>query len=68
MNRIGKCLALGWLGFLDAMRPYMIPLYGSSAGVDDVIVQVRDDYYNPNYHGYNFMYLQIGKKLTIAIV
>jgi hypothetical protein len=56
MNRIGRCLAHGWLGFLEAMRPVMEAAYGSAAAVDNIIAQVRNDYFNPKYHGYNLMY------------
>jgi hypothetical protein len=56
MNRIGRCMAQGWLGFLEAMRPVMEPIYGSTAAVDNIIAQVRNDFANPNYHGYNLMY------------
>ena len=56
MNRIGRCLAQGWLGFLVAMRPVMEHIYGSVAAVDNIIAQVMNDYSNPNYHGYNLMY------------
>jgi len=48
-------MAQGWLGFLEAMKPVMIPLYGSAAAVDNIILQVQSDYSNPNYHGYNLM-------------
>ena len=56
MNRIGRCLANGWLGFLEAMKPVMERVYGSAAAVDNIIAQVRNDYSNTNYRGYNLMY------------
>jgi hypothetical protein len=49
-------MAQGWLGFLEAMKPVMEPVYGSAAMVDNIIAQVRNDYANPNYHGYNLVY------------
>jgi hypothetical protein len=49
-------MAQGWLGFLEAMKPVLTTVYGSAAAVDNVIGQVRADYTNPNYHGYNLVY------------
>jgi hypothetical protein len=49
-------MAQGWLGFLEAMKPVLIPVYGSAEDVDNVIAQVRHDYSRVNYHGYNLMY------------
>jgi len=31
-------------------------VYGTAAAVDDILTQIRNDYMNPNYHGYNLMY------------
>jgi hypothetical protein len=59
MNRIGRCVAQYWLGFLEAMRPVLEPIYGSMEAVENVINQVRADYANPNYRGYNNMYLLV---------
>jgi len=56
-NRIGRCMAQGWLGWLDAMKPVLESVYGSAANVDNIIAQIRNDYANPNYHGYNLMYV-----------
>jgi hypothetical protein len=64
-NRIGRCMAQGWLGFLEAMKPVLIPVYGSAEGVDNIIAQVRHDYSRIDYHGYNLMYGTCdGDKLT----
>jgi hypothetical protein len=49
-------MAHGWLGFLEAMRPILEGTYGGAAGANNVIAQIRADYANPNYHGYNLMY------------
>jgi hypothetical protein len=49
-------MALGWLGFLDAMKPVLTQVYETTAAVDNVIGQIRADYLNPNYHGYNLVY------------
>jgi hypothetical protein len=49
-------MAQGWLGWLDAMKPVLMGFYGTAAAVDDVLAQIRNDYMNPNYHGYNLMY------------
>jgi hypothetical protein len=49
-------MAQYWLGFLEAMKPVLDPVYGSREAVENVIDQVRNDFANPNYHGFNFMY------------
>ena len=49
-------MAQGWLGWLDAMKPILESVYGNAANADNIIAQVRNDYANTNYHGYNFMY------------
>jgi hypothetical protein len=38
------------------MKPVLESVYGSAENVDNIIAQIRNDYVNPNYHGYNFMY------------
>jgi len=48
-------MAHGWLGFLDAMKHFMEPVYGNAEAVDNMIERVRRSYANPNYHGYNLM-------------
>ena len=58
-------MAQGWLGFLEAMKPLMQPIYGSLENVDKIIAQVRNDYANPTYHGYNLMYDQSFGKLIV---
>ena len=55
LHQIGKCMAHGWLGFFDAMKHAMEPVYGSVKAVDDIIEEVKRDYVNPNYHEYNIM-------------
>ena len=57
LNRIGRCMAQGWLGWLEAMRPVLEGVYGTPANVDNIIQQVRADYSRPDYHGYNLMYI-----------
>jgi hypothetical protein len=61
-------MAQGWLGFLEAMKPVMESVYGSAADTDNIIAQVRNDYANPNYHGYNLMYRSPGMLLMVVIV
>ena len=56
MNHIGRRMACGWLGFLDAVKPLLVTIYGGVQNADDIISQVRRDYGNPNYHGYTLMY------------
>lgn len=56
-------MAQGWLGFLEAMRPVLVGAYGSVEAVHNFIAQVRTDYLNPNYHGYNLVYKLAGDKL-----
>ena len=55
-NRIGRCMAQGWLGWLEAMKPVLEGVYGTPANVDNIIQQVRADYSRPDYQGYNLMY------------
>jgi hypothetical protein len=50
-------MAQGWLGWLGAMKPVLESVYGSAENVDNIIAQIRNDYVNSNYHGYNFMYV-----------
>ena len=64
LNRVGRCMAQGWLGFLEALKPVMIPLYGNAAAVDNIIAQVRHDYSRPDYHGYNLMYVDSARWRT----
>jgi hypothetical protein len=60
-------MAQGWLGWLEAMKPVLEPVYGSAANVDNIIAQVRNDYANPNYHGYNLMYVVfVDGSLTVS--
>jgi hypothetical protein len=59
-------MARGWLGFLEAMKPVLTQVYGSIAVVENVIAQVRTDYMNPNYHGYNLVYESVGDVLMTA--
>jgi hypothetical protein len=66
LKRIGLAMAEGWLGFLEAMKPVLPQVYGSIAAVDDMIGQVRTDYTNPNYHGYNLVYESVGDVLMTA--
>jgi hypothetical protein len=70
LNRIGRCMAQGWLGWLDAMKPVLQHVYGSPENADNIIAQVRNDYANPNYHGYNLMYVssvEITNKIVIVL-
>jgi hypothetical protein len=61
-------MAQGWLGFLEAMKPVMESVYGSATDTDNIIAQIRNDYANPNYHGYNLMYRSAGMLLIVVIV
>jgi len=61
-------MAQGWLGWLDAMKSVLESVYGSATNVDNIITQVRNDYVNPNYHGYNLMYASVSGSLTTVIV
>jgi hypothetical protein len=57
-------MAQGWLGWLGAMKPVLESVYGSAENVDNITAQIRNDYVNPNYHGYNFMYVGLSGSLT----
>jgi hypothetical protein len=66
-NRIGRCIAQGWIGFLEAMTPILEAIYGSKEAVDNIIAQVRNAYANPNYHGYMLMFNPEMASLIIVI-
>ena len=64
-------MAQGWLGWLSAMKPVLESVYGSAENVDNIIAQIRNDYVNPNYHGYNFMYVSsvgVANKIVIVLL